>query len=228
MTGRLLMAVALLVAAPAHASLALTLCTADRCILASDSRTWDTVRDVAAGDTATKIQIRAPYGVAVTHDPAPLSAWAHLPLVPGESAAALAHRILDAVPHGPRASESTIAVVRVQPFDAVVMHVRFEPDGRLDVLREARPELPVALILGWPFADDAEMAAITRRLTGRGRHDDLAARLATHGRDEAQGLRPEGDPGPGRPSSSRVPAACASTPARAGSSTWAGSCAWAA
>lgn len=127
--------------------------------------------------------MRAPYGVLVTNDPAPFDQATRLPLVAGEGAAGFARRILAAVPHGARPAESTIGVVRVDPFDAVVMHVKFHPDGRLDVLREAHPTLPVALVLGWPFADDAEMATITRRLTTELRTQPSEPRMIAMARD---------------------------------------------
>ncbi|MCC7179026.1 MAG: hypothetical protein IT177_11610 [Acidobacteria bacterium] len=141
---------ALLLAAPAHASLALTLCTAERCILASDSRTWDTVRDVAGGDTARKVDVRAGYAFVMTGWPGVFAAWTATTPRPGESAEALARRVLAAVVPDDEGQEAAIGILRFgASLDAYVAKVTIAPDGATTILEDARPAPPFAFTLGW-------------------------------------------------------------------------------
>lgn len=159
-----LMALLALLPGAASASLAVMLCSIDRCVLGSDSRVWDLECDcVFEGRVVRKVDARGQYGVMVTHDPAPFKAWSRLVPNADESAASLMQRLLDAVPHGPKPGTSMIAVARFDTRDVVVKRVRFEPDGRTEVLREEQAKMPLSLILGWPFVSDDEFGAIMSR-----------------------------------------------------------------
>ncbi|MCC7181175.1 MAG: hypothetical protein IT177_22545 [Acidobacteria bacterium] len=142
--------VALLIPSPSAASLAVALCTPERCVLASDSRTWDTQRDVAGGDTARKVDVRAGYAFMMTGWPGVFDAWTATAPRPGESAEALARRVLAAVVPDDEGQEAAIGILRFGAFlDAYVAKVTIAPDGAPTILEDARPAPPFAFTLGW-------------------------------------------------------------------------------
>ncbi|MCC7176925.1 MAG: hypothetical protein IT177_00875 [Acidobacteria bacterium] len=143
----MMLLMALLLAAPAWASLALTLCTVERCVLASDSRTWDTTADVAGGDTARKVDIRGPYAFVMTGWPGVFDAWQHTTPRPGESAEALVRRVLAAVVPDDETQEAALGILRFG--EAYVAKVAIATDGTPTILQEARPAAPFAFSLGW-------------------------------------------------------------------------------
>lgn len=167
-----LLILALLVAAPSWASLAVTICTIQRCVLASDSRTWDTVHDVFGGDTARKVDIRDGFGFTMTGYPSPFDAWLQTTPRPGESAEALARRVLAAIEPDDEIQEAVFAILKFgAPIDVHVIKAEIHPDGTVVTLQDVdRSQLraPFAFSFGWDAGGqerDTLMAVTQQELT---------------------------------------------------------------
>lgn len=166
------------VPSPAAASLAVALVTADRIVVASDSRTWNSACDCFAGDTARKVDVRDGVAFIMTGWPGVFPAWQHTPIWAGEPVRDLARRILDkAEPDDRQAQAFSMLIMRYgAPVDAYAAEVELHPDGRIDFLQEVTPAAPFALNLGW---DDGgkEQDAILSRLYDQLREAPTEARM---------------------------------------------------
>lgn len=150
MRAGLALAALLALPATAAASLALMLCTVDRCVAASDSRTWDTIADAAGGDTARKVDTRGAWAFFMTGHPSAWRAWELTAPHAGETAHAFGRRLLGAVPPAFEHRAFTFGVVRYgTPSDAYLAQVTVRPDATVDIAREAGPVPPFAAALGW-------------------------------------------------------------------------------
>jgi hypothetical protein len=139
-------------------SIALALCTPDRAILASDSRTWDTRTDQSGGDVARKVDVRDGFAFLMTGGPVCWHTWHDLRLHPHEPAVRVAERLLAAVPTHDE-TEFTFGIVRFAAPPENILSETILPEifavkariveGRVEVLQHGAPEAPAAICLGW-------------------------------------------------------------------------------
>lgn len=166
---------------PASASLAVTLATHDRLVLASDSRTWDPSCNCSGGDVARKVDIRDGYGFAMTGWPGAWEAWQATPTRFGESARDRARRVLDAVVAPDQVETFTILMMRRS--DVYVARVSARRGQPYRLLQEATPTAPVAVLLGWDDGGAVKTAASDRLYAELSTTKPTEARMVTLARE---------------------------------------------
>jgi hypothetical protein len=190
MTMRYALAILALLAAtpaPAAASFALCLVTADRILVASDSRTWQRATDTAGPDNARKVDVRERYVFAMTGAPELMDAWQRTTLRPGESARALAGRVIAAVAiDKTRALEFSFTIARFDtPVDAYMARVAIHATGFREVLQQAggaEMVAPFVIAHGWDD-DAAPKGALLQRLQAELRTRPTEGRMVAMARE---------------------------------------------